>query len=467
MPGSLSSALCKSRLSRRVLHASAALLLAGLGAGPALAASPGAAALPDAIAADLGYLEALYKDLHRAPELSFQEVETAKRMASELTALGFTVTTGVGGHGVVAVLDNSRGQQDGLKTVLVRADMDGLPVLEKTGLDYASTVTRTDIDGSVVPAMHACGHDIHMTVLIGTARRLVALRDSWRGTLVLIAQPAEERGAGARAMLADGLFERFPKPDHAIALHVSPAQPAGTIGYSEGYALANVDSVDVLVKGIGGHGAYPNTTKDPVVLASQIVMALQTLVSRNIDPQAPAVVTVGAFNGGTKHNVIPDEVKLQLTVRSYSDDVRSQLLDGIRRIAHGQAASAGLPEALWPVVEVKDEYTPSTFNTPPQTRRLAGVWRTLLGDAQVIESPPVMGGEDFGRYYRADNGIGSTIYWLGAVNPETWARATTEGTQLPSLHSALFAPDPQPTIRTGVATMTSGVLELLTPAAQP
>lgn len=423
-----------------------------------LAAMPAHAdSLRDAISADLPYVQNLYVDLHKSPELSFQEARSAARMAAELKKAGFKdVTTGVGGHGVVGVLKNGEGP-----TLLIRADMDALPVKEQTGLPYASTVMTKDETGTDVPVMHACGHDVHMSAWVGTARRLVALKDQWQGTLVMIAQPAEERGGGAKAMLEDGLYNRFPKPTHVIALHVNAGLPAGSVGVHSGYAMANVDSVDVTVRGVGGHGAYPHTTKDPVVLAAQIVTSLQTLVSRNNNPAEPAVVTVGSIHGGTKHNIIPDSVKLQLTVRSYTDEVRESLLSGIKRIAEGQAASFGLPQELWPVVEVKNEYTPSTFNTEKLSGRLQQVFKARFGEDRVVETKPAMGGEDFSRYYRADRSLESTLFWLGAVKQSVWEEAQKTGKSLPSLHSPFFAPDPQPTLATGVEAMTTAALAVL------
>ncbi|MCH8684351.1 amidohydrolase [Pedomonas mirosovicensis] len=423
-----------------------------------LVAMPACAdSLRNAVLADLPYVQSLYIELHKAPELSFHETRSSARMAEELKKAGFTeVTTGVGGHGVVGVLRNGEGP-----TLLIRADMDALPVKEQTGLPYASTVTTKDDSGAQVPVMHACGHDIHMSAWVGAARRLAALKDQWKGTLVMVAQPAEERGGGAKAMLDDGLYARFPKPDHVIALHVNAGLPAGSVGVHSGFAMANVDSVDVTVRGIGGHGAYPQTTRDPVVLAAHIVTALQTLVSRNTDPSEPAVVTVGSIHGGTKHNIIPDTVKLQLTVRSYTDEVRENLLSGIKRVAEGEAIAFGLPQDLLPVVEVKDEYTPAVFNTEAQSARLAGVFKARFGENRVVETQPVMGGEDFARYYRADRSLESTLFWLGAVKRATWEEAQKSGKPLPSLHSPFFAPDPQPTLATGIEAMTAAALSVL------
>ena len=426
----------------------------------ALLVSGTALAAPDLrqdVAADYAYLYDLYRHFHANPELSFQEEKSAARLAEELQGLGFAVTRRVGGHGIVGVMENGAGP-----TVLVRADMDALPVREQTGLAYASTAMATDDLGNSVPVMHACGHDMHMTVFVGTARRLAAMRDSWRGTLVMIGQPAEERGAGARAMLADGLFERFPRPDYNLALHVSAGLPAGHVAYVGGYALANVDSVDIAVRGVGGHGAYPHTTKDPVVLSAQIIMALQTIVSREVSPLEPAVVTVGSIHGGTKHNVIPGQVDLQLTVRSYGDETRRQVLDAIKRIAEGVARTAGLPDELMPVVRVEtEEFTPATYNNPELAERVAGVFRTRLGADRVHLVKPVMGGEDFGQYGRVEPKIPSLMFWLGAVDPAVYQAAQTGGPALPSLHSPFFAPLPQPTVTTGVEAMTAAALDLL------
>ena len=409
-----------------------------------------------ALQEDYAYLEALYIHLHQNPELSFYEEKTSARLAAELRELGFTVTEKVGGYGVVGVLENGDGP-----VVLLRTDMDALPVLEKTGKPYASTATTIDEHGNTVSVMHACAHDVNMTVFIGAARRLTAMAGQWRGTLVMIAQPAEERGAGARAMLKDGLFERFPRPDYNFALHVSSSVPAGKVIYTKGYVMANVDSVDLTVYGIGGHGAYPHRTKDPVVLSAQIINALQTLVSRELKPIEAGVVTVGSIHGGTKHNVIPDMVELQLTVRSYTDEARNSLLEGIKRIAEGQAMAMGLPRDRWPVVKVKDEYTPSVYNNPELSDRIVKALRKVLDDEQLIPGEPVMGGEDFAQYGRVKPKIPSLLFWIGGVEAGKYARAMQSGEVLPSLHSPFFAPDPQPTITTGVEVMTTAALELL------
>jgi len=407
-------------------------------------------------AGDSEQLESLYLHLHRNPELSFKEENTAKRIAEELSGLGFEVTQGFGGTGVVAVLANGAGP-----TVLIRADMDALPVKEQTGLSYASTATGMSIDGEEKPMMHACGHDVHMTVLVGTARQLVRSREQWRGTLIMIAQPAEERGAGAKAMLDAGLFTKFPRPDYNLALHVNAGIPAGKVGYVAGPALANVDSVDITVRGVGGHGAYPHWSRDPIVLSAQIVNALQTIVSRELSPLEPAVLTVGSIHGGHKHNIIPDEVKMQLTLRSYTAEVREQMIAAIRRIVKNLALAANMPADKMPEVELKDEYTPVAYNDPALASRMAAVFAAQIGAANVVETKPVMGGEDFGRYGQEEPKIPSLIYWLGAVDRQKFAAHEVDGTPLPSLHSPFFAPEYELTIRTGVKVMTAAGLELL------
>jgi len=434
-------------LQRNILGA---LLFAG-----SLSAHGAAPDLTADIGGDYPYLKALYTHLHSNPEISLQEEKTSTRMAEELKSIGYSVTTGVGGYGVVGVLKNGTGP-----TVLIRTDTDGLPVLEKTGVPHASTVTTVDDNGKTVPVMHACGHDVHMTSFIGTARRLAAMQDTWQGTLVMIAQPAEERVLGAKAMIDDGLFERFPRPDYNIALHVSPALAAGEIGLVAGFSLANVDSVDIAIKGISGHGAYPHTTKDPVVLGAQIVMALQTLVSRETSPLEAAVVTVGSFHAGTKHNIISDSAHLQLTVRSYKDDVRKNLLKGIKRIAHAQGVSLGLPENLLPVVTV-GESTPATYNDPTLTKRIHDTLAGVFGKDKVHMQSPVMGAEDFAHYGRVEPKIPSLIFRLGTVSAANITAAEAGTLRLPSLHSSYYAPDLEPSIKAGVTAMTNAVLELL------
>src|SRR5687767_2961789 len=354
-------------------------LAAALLALTSLTAPASADPLDEAVRQDMPSLMAIYRDFHANPELSMQEVRTAAKLAAEAKKLGFEVTTGVGKTGVVAVMRNGPGP-----VLMLRADMDALPVIEQTGLPFASTRRATSVAGVESGVMHACGHDTHMAAWVGAARRLAAMKQSWSGTLVMIAQPGEEIGQGAKAMLDDGLYTRFPKPTHALAFHDSASLPAGTIGYSVGPALANVDSVDILVKGLGGHGAYPHTTKDPIVLASRIVTALQTLVSREVDPQQPAVVTVGSFHAGAKHNIISDEANMLLTVRSYTDETRRILLDGIKRIVRGEAIAAGMPEDRMPVVTVREaEHTPATFNTEALTASTAALFTERFGADRV------------------------------------------------------------------------------------
>ena len=433
----------------RILWMSAAAL--------ALAAPAAAQTLGGEVERQMPSLMAIYKDLHANPELSFMEVRSAGILAAEARKLGFKVTEKVGGTGLVAVMENGPGP-----VVLVRADMDGLPVTEQTGLPGASKVRVTTKEGVETGVMHACGHDTHMTAWIGVARLMAANKAKWSGTLVMIGQPAEERGAGARMMLADGLYTRFPKPQYVLAFHDAAQFPAGKIGYTPGYALANVDSVDITVKGVGGHGAYPQTTKDPIVLASRIVGALQTLVSREISPLDSAVVTVGSFHAGAKHNIISDEAKLQLTVRSYSDEVRDHLLDGIARIARGEAIAAGMPDDKMPVVSVdKNEYTPSTFNTPEFTEEMAAYLKTSFGNDRVVQMPPVMGGEDFSRFGREDKSIKSLIVWVGGVPQAEYDAAKKEGRTLPSLHSPFWAPDAPAVISTATEALTAMTMKLM------
>jgi amidohydrolase len=422
-----------------------------------LAAPARAESLRDGVTAQFPGLMALYRDLHAHPELSMAEVRTAKLLATRMRALDFEVTEGVGRTGVVAVLRNGPGP-----TVLLRADMDGLPVVEQTGLPFASKEQAVLASGVTTGVMHACGHDTHMAGWIGAAMLLVAHRGEWSGTLVMIAQPGEETGEGAAAMLADGLFTRFPKPDYALAFHDAAQYPAGMIGYTPGYALANVDSVNILVPGVGGHGAYPHTTRDPIVLASAIVMRLQTLVSRESNPLEPAVVTVGSFHAGAKHNVISDEARLQLTVRSYSDESRKLLLDGISRIAKGEAIAAGMPEDRMPVVTMEDRYTPSTFNDADFAEQMGAAFRTRFGEDRVRQVPPVMAGEDFGRFRRADpGGLKSLIFWVGGVPPEKLKAAQEQGGALPSLHSPFWAPDAAAVIATGAEALAGAAIELM------
>jgi amidohydrolase len=422
----------------------------------ALIASPAAAdPLRDAVAADLPSLVAIYKDLHANPELSLNEKRSAAIMAAEARKAGFTVTEGVGGHGVVAVMKNGPG-----KTLLIRADMDGLPVSEKTGLPYASKVVVTLPDGSKTGVMHACGHDTHMTGWIGAARRIAALRDRWSGTVVMIGQPAEERVLGAQAMLKDGLYTRFPKPDYAIAFHDSAGR-AGSVGWTDGYALANVDGVDIRVRGVGSHGAQPHLGKDPVVLAGRIVTALQTLVAREVDPLEAGVVTVGVIQGGTKRNIISEEVLLQLTVRSYKPEVRKKLLDGIARIAKGEAIAAGMPEDRMPIVSGDGESADATFNTPALTPRLGKLFAARFGPERAKPVPPSMAAEDFGQFSAGFPGVESTMFWVGGTPADKWDAAKGDAAKLPGLHSPYWAPDAETVIATATEALTAAALELL------
>ncbi|WP_022681333.1 amidohydrolase [Sphingobium bisphenolivorans] len=408
------------------------------------------------IGSDMDGLMTLYRDLHANPELSDRESATAAKLARRLKAMKFDVTDRVGGTGVVAVMKNGSGP-----VLLIRADMDALPVTEQTGLPFASKVKAKTADGIETGVMHACGHDTHMTAFIETARLLSSMKDRWKGTLVMILQPAEEIGHGARAMLEDGLYTRFPRPTHALAFHNTAELEAGKIGYTPGYALANVDSIDLLVRGSGGHGAYPQASRDPIVLGARIVGSLQTLISREQDPFDPAVVTVGSFVGGAKHNIIPDEAKLLLTVRSYSDETREKLIRGIDRIARGEAIAAGVPDDRMPVMSVKDEFTPSTYNPPAFANQMADVLKGHFAQGTVAETRPSMAGEDFGRYYRADKSINSFIFWVGGVRADQMVKAQAKEIRLPSLHSPFWAPDAEKVVATASEAMTVLAMHIL------
>ncbi len=400
-------------------------------------------------------LVTLYKDLHAHPELAFQETRSAAVMAAEARAAGFTVTQGVGKTGVVAVLVNGSGP-----TLLIRADMDGLPVSEDTGLPYASKAMGTAADGSLIPVMHACGHDIHMSVWVGVARAMAAAKSRWQGTLVMVAQPAEEAGGGAKAMLADGLYTRFPKPQFALALHDDSRIPAGTVSVPGTAALAAGAMVDLNVPGIGGHGAYPATTKDPVMLAARIIMGLQPLLSRENDPFQPGVITVGSIHGGTKHNIISDMVKMQLTVRSYDVAQQKRLLSGIDRVARGEAIAAGFPDDRMPVMTVIHD-VPATRNTPALAARVTQTLTRTLGAERVISLDPSMASEDYSEYGLADPAIQTVIFWLGGVPKAKWEAAQNGGPAIPSLHNSGWAPDPGPTIATGVEAMSAAAMMVL------
>jgi amidohydrolase len=417
--------------------------------------------------AELPSLLTIYKDIHTHPELSTQEQRTAALLAKELKGAGCEVTENVGKYenanqkcyGVVGVMKNSDGP-----VVLVRTDLDALPVQEETGLPYASKVMSKNEKGDDVHVMHACGHDAHVSILIGVARSLAKLKDQWHGTIVFIGQPAEELGTGARAMLRDGLYTRWPKPNYALGFHDKADLEIGHIGVTEGYMSANVDSVDVTVHGIGGHGAYVHRTKDPIVLAAEIINQWQTIASRETNPLDPIVVTVGSIHGGTKHNVIPDEVKMQLTVRTYKADVRERVLAAIERIAKGCATAAGLPPDKMPTVDVlRDHFAAAMYSNPELTKRLVAVWKKALGDQNVEMVDPTMGGEDFSEYSLVpEHSIPAVNFHVGAVDPAKLAESKKPGAApLPTLHSSKFAPVPEPTIRTGVVAMTAAVLDLM------
>src|SRR5882762_8112422 len=421
---------------------------------------------PEKVAtSELPSLLAIYKDIHSHPELSAHEERTSALIAKELRATGCEVTEHFGkydkpnlkGYGVIGIMKNGPGP-----TVLVRTDMDALPVEEDTGLPYASKVTTKGDDGREVHVMHACGHDAHMSAFIGTARALQRLKDRWSGTIVFIGQPAEETVGGARALLKAGLYNRFGKPDFALGFHDKADLQTGHIGVTPGYTYANVDSVDVTVRGVGGHGAYPHKTKDPVVLAAEMINAWQTIASRENNPLDPIVVTVGSIHGGTKHNIIPDELKMQLTVRTYKAETRERVLAAIERIAKGIVAAGGVSPDRAPIVNVlKDQFTPATYNNPDLTKRLVGVWKKSLGNENVEIVDPTMGGEDFSEYSLPDHSIPAVDFHIGAVEPAKIAEYKQAGKELPTLHSSKFAPVAEPTIRVGIIGMTSAVLELM------
>jgi hippurate hydrolase len=402
-----------------------------------------------------------YKHLHRSPELSRHEEQTSAFVAGELRKLGYTVTEHVGKYadgaqafGVVAVLENGAGPR-----LLIRTDMDALPVEEKTGLDYASTVKTTNAQGQQVSVMHACGHDLHMTVLLGAARELAARKSQWHGTLMLVGQPAEEVVQGAAALMADRLYERFGRPDFVLSEHDSAEVPAGSVALKGGPLLAGATTINVTMRGIGGHGSAPQSGKDPIVLAAEFVLVAQTIVSRQIDPQQPAVLTVGTIHGGTKNNIIPDEVTMGLTLRTYSPAVRDQIVAAVRRTAQGLAESYGIPADRMPTVTL-GESTPATVNDPAMNERVRAAAASALGTERVLEARAVMGSEDVGQL-ALDGKIPAVMYWLGAADPEKLAESRKSGVALPSLHSALFAPVYAPAITTGVTAMTAVAMDLL------
>jgi hippurate hydrolase len=429
---------------------------------PLAAQSPAAASdLAASVQRQLPALTETYKHLHRNPELSRHEEQTSAYLAGELRKLGFTVTEHVGKYadgaqafGVVAVLENGAGPR-----LLIRTELDALPVEEKTGLDYASTVKSMNAQGQPVGVMHACGHDLHMTVLLGAAREMAERKSQWHGTLVLIGQPAEEIIQGAAAMLADHLYERFGRPDFVISEHDSPDVAAGSIAVKGGPLMASANTINVTMRGIGGHGSRPEAGKDPIVLAAEFVLVAQTIVSRQIDPQQPAVLTVGTIHGGTKNNIIPDEVTMGLTLRTYSPAVRDQIVADVRRTANGLAEAYGIPAELMPTVTL-GESTPATINDPALAERLRASAATALGKDRVLEAHSIMGSEDVGLF-SLDGQIPAVMYWLGTADPDKLAESRKTGVPLPGLHSALFAPVYAPAITTGVTAMTAMALNLL------
>ncbi len=402
------------------------------------------------------YYEKLYKHLHQNPELSFMEVKTAKRMAEELRKAGFKVTEHFGGNNLVGILENGKGP-----TLLIRADMDALPIEEETGLPYKSEVKTKDVEGNIKPAMHACGHDMHMTVFVGTANTLAKLKNQWKGTLIMIAQQAEEVSGGAQLMIETGLFSKFKKPDNCIALHVSPEIEAGKVGIKPGPFFASTDMIDVKVFGKGGHGAMPHNTIDPVVLSARIINAFQTIISREVSPQETAVLSVGFIHGGAKHNIIPNEVELGITVRTYSDDVRAMIIRRMKEIAKGIAISAGLSSDKYPIVTVRNESTAAVINNPKLAAKMENTFVKLIGRENVIKVPAVMTGEDFAMYGKTKEQIPICLYWLGTVSHENIIKHEKENFSLPGLHSSKYAPDVEKSIKTGIKAMSGAALKLL------
>lgn len=401
-------------------------------------------------------LEQLYKNLHEHPELAEHEKETSKIIADELKKLGFEVFEKIGGYGLAGVLKNGAGP-----TLLIRADMDALPIEEKTGLPFASKAKGMNAAGNEVSVMHACGHDLHMSVFIGTARVLSQLRKQWKGTLVLIAQPAEEVGFGADKMLKDGLYNKVPYPDYALALHNNATLPSGTIGYNVKNFMASVDMMNISVFGKGGHGAAPHQTVDPIVLSSQMIQAFQLIVSREINPLEPAVITVGSIHGGTVHNIIPDEVRLQLTLRSYSPEVREQIKTSINNKAKYLALQAGLPPEKAPLITINEGLVPATINDEKLVRQLLPVFEAAIGSKNVIEVQPSMIGEDFSRFANHEKKSPLCMFWLGTASPEKISKSQKSGVPLPSLHTSMYAPDLTPSMKTGILAMSVAALSLL------
>jgi hippurate hydrolase len=406
--------------------------------------------LQNYIKEDLNFLISFYKDLHQNPEISLQEKQTSKKLAAELRKLGFEVTENFGGYGIVGILKNGDGPR-----VLYRTDMDALPMHEKTNLDYASSKT-VSYNGMDVGTMHSCGHDVHMTTWLGTARAMVKMKDQWKGELMLIGQPAEEIGMGSKMMLEEGLYEKFGVPDFGFGMHCNPEMPAGKVGVSEGYTFANTESIDIKVFGKGAHGATPHLSIDPVVVASMIVMEIQTIVSRNISPMDNVVITVGAIHGGTKHNIIPDEVTLQLTVRTFTDEIRKKVHQRIREVARGVAIASGLPAALHPEVIIPEVYTPANYNDPELTNKFREIASGTLGQANVLKTQPLTVGEDFSRYGQTEENVPTIMFWLGTISEEKAASK-----DLPGLHSPFYYPLPEKSIETGVTVMSSTLMKMM------
>lgn len=420
------------------------------------AGDPGASTkmLDAFISENLDELKAFYVERHQNPELSLYEKETSKTLATALKNLGFQVTENMGGYGVVGVFKNGDGP-----VVMYRTDMDALPMAEKTGLPYASNVKTITEEGTEVNTMHSCGHDMHMTVWLGTAKALLEMKSQWKGTLMLIAQPAEEIGAGSKLMLEAGLFRKFPVPDYGVALHCSPTIPAGQVGFGKGYTMANAESIDIIVYGQGAHGASPHMSVDPVVMAAMLVMELQTIVSRSLNPLDAAVVTVGAIKGGTKHNIIPDEVTLQLTVRTYTDEVRQLIHRRIKEISKGVAIAAGLPEDKHPKVIIPNVYTPANFNHSELVNRLSASAASAIGDQNVVDAQPQMVAEDFARYGKTEHNIPTALFWLGTVPDERLEKAKG-GEALPGLHSPFYYPAIEKSITTGIRVTSTALMDL-------
>jgi len=421
---------------------------------PNLSAQPGGAppgVTATQVTAIYPEIEKLYVDLHRNPELAFHEQRTAAELAKRVSALGYEVTTGIGGTGLVAIMKNGPGP-----VVMLRTELDALPIEERTGLAFASTVKAKNDAGETVPVAHACGHDLHMSAWVGTAELMAHNRQQWHGTLMLVGQPAEEIVSGAAAMIKDGLFTRFPKPDYALGVHDDPSMPAGVVGFHPGFFRAAASNLDVTIFGTGGHGAYPNNTVDPVVIAARFVLGLQTAVSRENNPMEPAVISVGSIHGGITWNIIPDRVKLQLTVRSLNPETQKQLLSAIAREAKGEALAANAPKE--PVIETRSS-TDAVYNDPGLTQRMVTAARAALGTANVVEMPAQMGSEDFSQFGLA--GVHAVLLHIGAVDPAKLEAARNSGVQLPGLHSPLWAPELEPTLKAAVAAETAILLDLL------